>query len=172
MTHYTLLCILFAWKEEAVTRAILTSLIAVFLGPVHAAADLAAPSNRLQPASQINKKAEISQQYKLAKDGNAASQLLIGVRYLELRNFAKALYWLEISASQGNAEAQMHLGNAYARGTGVPVDLVKAHMWLDLAAAQGGYEAQFWFEYLASQMTPEQIARAQVMAREWRQQEQ
>lgn len=154
------------------TRAILASLIIMFLGLGHAAADLAAPSNRLQPVIQINKKAGISQQYKLAKDGNAASQLLIGVRYLELRNSAKALYWFEKSASQGNAEAQMHLGNAYARGKGVPVDLVKAHMWLDLAAAQGGYEAQFRFEYVASQMTPEQIARAQVMAREWRQKEQ
>ena len=149
--------------------AVLTSILAISLVLGHAAAEPAMPSNRLQPVSQINQKTGISQQYKLAQDGDAASQLLIGIRYLELRNSVKALYWFEKSASQGNAEAQMHLGNAYARGKGVPVDLVKAHMWLNLAAAQGGYEAQFRFEYLSSQLTPQQIIRAQRLAHEWRQ---
>lgn len=151
------------------TSVVLTSLIAIPLVLGHAGADRAVSSFRLQPVSQINDKVGISEQYKLAKDGNAASQLAIGRRYLELQNSVKALYWLEKSASQGNAEAQMHLGDAYARGKGVPVDLIKAHMWLNLAAAQGGYEAQFRFEYVSAQMTPEQIARAHRLVIDWKQ---
>ncbi|MGI9512158.1 MAG: tetratricopeptide repeat protein, partial [Anderseniella sp.] len=78
-----------------------------------------------------------------------------------LQNFSQALYWFEKSAGQGNSEAQIHLGDAYARGKGVSVDLVKAHMWLSLAATKGGYEAKFRLQYLLSQMSPEQIAEAQ-----------
>jgi len=152
-----------------VTSVVLTSLIAIPLVLGHAAADRAEPSYRLKPVSQINNPIGISQQYKLAKNGNADSQLVIGIRYLELRNSVKALYWFEKSASQGNAEAQMHLGDAYWRGKGVSVDLVKAHMWLNLAAAQGSYEANFRFEYLSAQMTSEQIAKAKRLAQEWRQ---
>ncbi len=83
------------------------------------------------------------------------------MKYLELQNSVQALYWFRKSAAQGNVEAQMHLGDAYAHGKGVSVDFVKAHMWLSLAAARGGYEAKYRFEYLLSKMTPAQIAEAQ-----------
>ncbi len=108
----------------------------------------------------------ISQRFKRAQKGDAASQLIVGMKYLELQNFSQALHWFEKSATQGNVEAQIHLGDAYARGTGVTVDFVKAHMWLSLAAAKGGYEAKFRLQYLLSKMTPEQIAEARRARRE------
>ncbi len=151
------------------TSVVFASLIAIPLVLGHVATDRAALSYRLKPVSQITNEIGIAQRYKLAKDGDAVSQVLIGIRYLELRNTVKALYWFEKSASQGNAEAQIHLGDAYARGLGVSVDLVKALTWLNIAAAQGGYEAKFRVEYLSSRMTPEQIAEAQGLAQEWRQ---
>ena len=83
------------------------------------------------------------------------------MKYLELHNFVQALHWFKKAAAQGNSEAQMHLGDAYAHGKGVSVDFVKAHKWLSLAAAKGGNEAKFRFEYLLSKMTPGQIAEAQ-----------
>jgi len=151
-----------------VTGAVLTSLIALPLVLGHAAANRVEPSYRLEPVNQSNNPIGISQQYRLAKNGDANSQLAIGTRYLELQNSAKALYWFEKSALQGNAEAQMHLGDAYARGKGVPVDLVTALMWLNLAAAHGGYEAKFRFQYVSAQMTAEQITKAQRLAHEWK----
>jgi len=65
----------------------------------------------------------------------------------------------------------MHLGDAYARGKGVPIDLVEAHMWLNLAAARGSYEAKFRSEYVSAQMTAEQITAAQRLALEWNKRE-
>ncbi len=62
---------------------------------------------------------------------------------------------------------------AYAEGGGgVPQDRVAAHMWLDLAAAQSsGFEWDFSVKLrddVAAGMTPEQIAEAQRLAREWK----
>ena len=75
------------------TSVIFASLMAITLVAGDAAVRQAQPLYRLQPASQESKPLGISQQYKLAKNGNAHSQLVVGVRYLELRNFIKALYW-------------------------------------------------------------------------------
>jgi hypothetical protein len=55
----------------------------------------------------------------------------------------------------------------YANGQGVPQDYVAAHMWLNLAAAQGNANASESRDIVANRMTPEQIAEAQRLAREW-----
>jgi TPR repeat protein len=52
-------------------------------------------------------------------------------------------------------------------GIGVPQDFVLAHMWFDLAAAQSHESAQNNRDIAASLMTPDQIAEAKRMAREW-----
>lgn len=147
------------------TSVIIASLMAIPLTVATGAADLAQPPYWLQSATQTNNPVGISQRFKRAQKGDAASQLIVGMRYLELRNYDQALHWLEKSAAQGNVEAQMYLGDAYARGKGVSIDLVKAHMWLSLAAAGGGDEAKNRFQYLVSKMTPGQIAEAQRATR-------
>lgn len=143
------------------TSIFIASLMAIPLAVGTAAADRAQHPYLLQTSTQKDSPPGITQRFKRAQNGDAASQLIVGRKYLELQNIAQALYWFEKSAAQGNVEAQMHLGDAYAYGKGVSVDIVKAHMWLSLAAARGGYEAKFRFEYLLSKMTPEQIAKAQ-----------
>ncbi len=50
----------------------------------------------------------------------------------------------------------------------VPLDYVLAYMWLDLAAAQGVQIALKFREDLAAKMTPDQIAEARRMARDWK----
>ena len=55
----------------------------------------------------------------------------------------------------------------YADGAGVPQDNVLASIWFNLAAAQGNEDGQKGRDLVASQMTPDQIAEAQRMAREW-----
>jgi hypothetical protein len=50
---------------------------------------------------------------------------------------------------------------------GVPRDIVLAHMWSSLAAAQGHKSAQENRDNAAELMTPNQIAEARRLAREW-----
>ncbi|MEO1160670.1 MAG: hypothetical protein AAFW74_09490 [Pseudomonadota bacterium] len=147
------------------TSVIIASLMAIPLTVATGAADRATHPYLVPSATQQEHQVDISQHFKRAKEGDAASQLVVGMKYLELRNPAQALYWLKKSAAQGNVDAQIYLGDAYARGKGVSVDFIRAHMWLSRAAAKGGYEAKFRFEYLLSKMTPEQIAEAQRATR-------
>ena len=71
------------------------------------------------------------------------------------------------AAEQGYARAQFDLGMRYAQGYGVPEDVVLAYMWSNLAAAQGNLGGQTLKDRVEQQMTPEQIAEAQRLSREW-----
>jgi TPR repeat protein len=76
------------------------------------------------------------------------------------------------AAEQGYADAQFNLGVAYANGQGVPQDYGEAHMWLNLAASRASRtDAKSYAEVrddLAGKMTPQQIAEAQRLVREWK----
>ena len=56
----------------------------------------------------------------------------------------------------------------YYHGQGVPQDYIQAHMWWNLAASQGNEWASRYRENLAKSMTPDQIAEARKLAREWK----
>jgi uncharacterized protein len=87
------------------------------------------------------------------------------------KNDVEAVRWYRLAAEQGNAQGQSQLGSAYELGQGVPQDYVLAHMWFNLAAANsdpwGAKWAQDMRNLIAVQMTKEQIAEAQRLAREW-----
>jgi uncharacterized protein len=70
-------------------------------------------------------------------------------------------------ADKGSAEHQYRAGLVFALGDGVPVDLVTAHKWLNLAAMNGVLEARTSRAEISQDMTSEEIAVAQKMAREW-----
>lgn len=109
-----------------------------------------------------------------AQKGDAVSQYNLGTMYATgrgvERNYNQAVLWLRKAADQGNVFAQNNLGIMYAAGTGVAKDLVQAEKWFLLAAAQGNADALDNIERAARQMTPAQIAEAQKLAREWREQ--
>ena len=67
---------------------------------------------------------------------------------------------------QDAARAKYNLGYMYFEGVGVPQDYVRAHFWLNLAAATGLAAAVKSRDIVANEMTPQQIAEAQKMARE------
>jgi hypothetical protein len=72
-------------------------------------------------------------------------------------------------AKQGDAKAQFTLGLMYDNGQGVPQDYVQAHMWFNLSAAQGdAYAAMVRDLNLRQRMTPQQIAQAEELARNWK----
>ena len=59
----------------------------------------------------------------------------------------------------------------YATGLGVSQDYVAAHMWYNLAGARSARDQRHTYvgerDSVATRMTPEQIAEAQRLAREW-----
>ena len=86
---------------------------------------------------------------------------------------AEAVRWYRLAAEQDHASGQHYLGLVYALGRGVPQDYVTAHMWLNLATAQASAENRDRYvkgrDAVAAEMTAEQIAEAQRLAREWKQ---
>ena len=79
-----------------------------------------------------------------------------------------AVYWLRLSAHQGNDLAQRKLGLMYERGDGVLQDYVQAYKWYSLGAANGVKAGAVLRDALAKRMTPDQIAEAQQLARKWK----
>jgi len=109
---------------------------------------------------------------KAAKQNYALAQYNLGVLYDKGRgvpqDYVQAREWYRKAAEQGHAPAQYNLGLLYANGWGVPQDYVQAHMWVNLAATQGEENGVTARELIAEKMTPEQIAEAQRMVREWK----
>ena len=111
--------------------------------------------------------------YRLAADqGNAGAQFNVGLMYDTGQGVpqddVQAMKWYRLAADQGYAVAQLNLGSMYALGQGVPQDYVQAHMWFNLAAAQGNTDGEKNRDLVAEQMTPQQIAQAQELARNWK----
>jgi hypothetical protein len=107
-----------------------------------------------------------------AETGDASAQIGLGLLYSEgtgvPQDDAEAAKWYRKAAEQNDADAQMYLGILYAEGRGVSQDFVHAYMWLSLAAIQGNTDAVGGRDLAATEMTAEQIAVAQKLAREWK----
>jgi len=86
--------------------------------------------------------------------------------------YATALRLWHPLAEQGDAIVQLNLGLLYYWGHGVLQDsvqnYVEAHKWFNLAAARGNLSAADNRDWLAKKMTPDQLAEAQRLAREWK----
>jgi uncharacterized protein len=114
---------------------------------------------------------------KAAEQGNADAQAKLGLGYAygigTPKDAAQALVWYGKAAEQGNSFAQFNLGVMYEDGAGVPQNYITAHTWFTLAASRGGNtelqrQAAKSRDEVAAKMTPDQIAEAQRMAREWK----
>jgi TPR repeat protein len=116
---------------------------------------------------------------KAAESGDPDGQMKLGFMYemgfAGSKDIAQAVLWDRKAADQGNPLAQEALGSLYFKGDGVLQDYVQAYMWLNLAAARA--EAEYAStrdaaiqerNEVAAKMTPEQIAEAQKLAREWK----
>jgi TPR repeat protein len=113
----------------------------------------------------------------LAERGDAAAQFSLGGMYMDgqgvTKDNAEALKWYRRAADQGNTAAQFNLGMIYLIDQVVPRDNVLAHMWLNIAAsnspeAKERNAAAKLRDSVAPKMTPDQIAEAQRLAREWK----
>ena len=110
-----------------------------------------------------------------AEQGDASAQHNLGVVHDYGQGVpqddAEAARWYRLAADQGLALAQVNLGVRYENGRGVPQDYIEAHMWFNLAVAQSSGEDRGRRvrnrDLVAAEMTAEQIAEAQRLAREW-----
>lgn len=83
-------------------------------------------------------------------------------------DYTEAFKWYKKAVEQGHAVAQLHLGEIYDKGRGVPKDYVMAYKWCNLAATQGQERAIGLRNKLEKALTPEQIAKAQRLSREFK----
>jgi len=118
------------------------------------------------PGSSEDKKKKFHWVQIVAERGHPESQYYLGEEYLAgkflLQDYSKALHWLGLAAEQEHIWAMWKLGVLYSEIKGVEEDLVQAHKWFNLAHVSSKRDA------LAKEMTNEQIAEAQRLAREWK----
>jgi len=84
------------------------------------------------------------------------------------QDYQEALHWCHLAADQGQGRAMYNLGLHYQKAQGVPRDLLQAHKWYNLASAAGYEDGAKMRDRIAKEMTQDQIAEAQRLAREWK----
>jgi hypothetical protein len=122
---------------------------------------------------------EAAKWYRLAADqGHAAAQYSLAGLYATgqgvAQDYVEATKWYRLAADQGDPDAQYRLGLMYRAGQGLPRDDVRALMWLTLSVTTG--TPAEWFkatvggirDTVARRMSPDQIAEAERLAREWK----
>lgn len=117
-----------------------------------------------------------------AKNGIAVAQFSLGVMNYPIGdlsfdptkgNLSEALIWYRRAADQGDVDAMVAMGMAYAGGIGVPQDYVEAHKWYNIAAPRTTYgdirnDIMKRRDDLSLKMTAAQTSEAQKLARDWK----
>jgi TPR repeat protein len=84
------------------------------------------------------------------------------------QDFYEAMRWCRLAVDQSHSQAMFMMGTYYDKARAVSRDVVQAHRWYNLASAYGYHEGAKRRDRLARDMTPGQIAEAQLLARNWR----
>ena len=79
----------------------------------------------------------------------------------------KANEWYKLAADKGNTEAQIALGRYFAMDFLDSYDPIKAYTWFSLAKQLGDVDANDKVDFIASRMTPEQIAQGDANVKTW-----
>jgi TPR repeat protein len=117
---------------------------------------------------------EAAKWYRLAADGGVPeAQFATGAALVRgqgvPQDYSEGIRYYRLAAEQGNWPAQGALGAVYFSGSmGVPQDYVQAHLWLNLAATHGSKQILMLRGAVERKMTPEQLAEAQKLARDWK----
>ena len=106
----------------------------------------------------------------VAEQGYAGAQYNLGVMHANgdgvIEDDKEAAKLFRLAAEQGHTSSQYNLGLMYYSGQGVIQDNVYAHMWWNIAAANGHEIARSNKDILVEDMTPQEISKAQDLARE------
>ncbi len=143
-------------------------------GNTSSAHQLVQPSFRsttLDSAEEGSPVSELERLRQLAESGDATAQFALGARYATgeevVQDYSTAAHWFTLAADQGHVVAQATLGAYYWAGRGVPEDLYKAYFWSVLAQAGGDEGSKLRLASLASNLSHQEIVRAQEEANEW-----
>jgi tetratricopeptide (TPR) repeat protein len=68
----------------------------------------------------------------------------LGEKYYDENNYTEAVKWYSKAAEQGDAKAQLYLGDCYLFSKGVKCDTTEATKWYLKSAEQGNADAQYW----------------------------
>jgi uncharacterized protein len=114
---------------------------------------------------------EAAKWYRLSADqGYADAQNNLGVMYENgegvAQNYEEALKWYRHAAEAGNKDAPNNVGVMVMAGLGVSQDYVKACMWFNIAGRHDP-AAVSNKKFIMKRMTPEEIALAEKLAKEW-----
>ncbi len=105
----------------------------------------------------------------LAESGMVEAQYNLGLLHQQgkgvARDAAVAHAWYLRAAEAGYARAQYRVAEMYEAGEGVRSDLIQAHLWFTMAGRDKFSDARKRRRRVADRMTPEQIARAEMLAR-------
>jgi TPR repeat protein len=108
----------------------------------------------------------------LAENGNPVAQYNLSLLYRHGKSrpidLQTAASWCLKAANGGFARAQYEIAGMYEAGQGVDKNVIEAHKWYSLAAGQRYEDAKKRKKKLAKTMTPEEIALAEMWAREWK----
>jgi TPR repeat protein len=80
--------------------------------------------------------------------GDATAQNELALLFLANQQPASALYWLELAAGQGHADAMHWLGRCHIDGNGLPKNAELGIMWLSKAAAHGHLISRYQMDRL------------------------
>ena len=107
----------------------------------------------------------ISNWQPLAETGDSSGGVRARSWPIQIKGRARAARCLGTSRqlARGVTEAQILLGAIYARGSGVPRDLVRAYAWLHRAAEKEGPNARLILDSVAGLMTAEEIEAAKAL---------
>ena len=116
---------------------------------------------------------EAAKWYRKAAEQNfAQAEFNLGNCYANGQGVAKddaeAVKWYRKAAEQNFAQAQISLALSYALGQGVAKDNVESYKWTLLAASQGDKDAKETMTILENNMSREQIAEGQKVARNFK----
>jgi len=109
--------------------------------------------------------------YRLAAEqGEKLSQYYLALMLEEgegvPRDYKEAVWWYRLSAMKGYVKAQYRLGLMYLKGYGVSQSSEIAYAWWSVAASKGHEEAIKYKNSAQEQMTADQIAKAQQIAKQ------
>jgi TPR repeat protein len=109
--------------------------------------------------------------YRLAAEqGDVRAQYNLGLKYDNglgvIQDYKAAVKWYGLAAEQGYAVAQSNLGWMYNNGQGVIQNYTRAYMWYSISASLGFEDAVKNRDIIAKEMTPLQIEKAKMLARE------
>ena len=105
------------------------------------------------------------------REGYSRALTRLGLLYVRgqgvAQNADKGLKLLQQAADKRDSEAHLNLGLLYEEGQAVEQNLVLAHMWFTLAVRHAHHKAVDARNKVAKKMTPEQLAKAEKLYRQW-----